>query len=152
MRAMKRNDITLSDTAADRHVGKLDGLALVLSGVCLVHCLALPVALTLLPTLAAGLLDHAEFHQLMLIVALPTSLLAFGIGCRRHRRWDIAALGGTGLALLVFAAFALHAWGDGALERYVTIAGGLILAAAHVQNFRACRHAGCEHAGGAREA
>lgn len=140
---MKRNNLTLV-AAANAHVGKLDGLALTLSAICLVHCLALPVALTLLPTLAAGLIDHADFHKLMLIVALPASLLAFGIGCRRHRRLDVLVLGGLGLSMLVFAAYAAHAW-HGELERYVTIAGGLILALAHIQNFRACRHSDCDH-------
>lgn len=140
---MERNDLA-SSNAAEAHVGKIDGLALTLSAICLVHCLALPVALTLAPTLAAGLLDHADFHLLMLLVGLPTSLLAFGIGCRRHRRWDVVVLGGLGLALLTFAALAVHAW-HGELERYITVAGGLILSAAHIQNFRACRRGGCEH-------
>lgn len=140
---MKRNNLTFAGTA-DAHVGKLDGLALTLSAICLVHCLALPVALSLAPTLAAGLIDHADFHKLMLIVALPASLLAFGIGCRRHRRLDVLVLGGLGLTMLVFAAYAAHAW-HGALERYVTVAGGLILAFAHIQNFRACRHSDCDH-------
>lgn len=140
---MKRNEITFGEVA-DAHVGKFDMLALVLSAVCLVQCLALPVALTVLPAFAAGLLDHADFHQMMLLVAMPASLLAFAIGCRRHRRLDVAVLGGVGLALLVFAAFVVHAW-DRDLERYVTIAGGLVLAVAHIQNFRACRHSGCDH-------
>lgn len=140
---MKRTKLTFAETA-DAHAGKFDGLALTLSAVCLVHCLALPVALSLAPTLAAGLLDHGDFHKLMLIVALPASLLAFGIGCRRHRRLDVPVLGGLGLAMLVFAAYAAHAW-DGELERYVTVAGGLILSLAHIQNFRACRHSDCDH-------
>lgn len=140
---MERHHTTLT-RAADAHVGKLDGLALTLSAICLVHCLALPVALTLLPTLAAGVLDHADFHKLMLVVALPASLLAFGIGCRRHRRSDVLILGGLGLSMLVFAAYAAHAW-HGELERYVTVAGGLVLAFAHIQNFRACRGSDCDH-------
>lgn len=140
---MKRNGITLSG-AAGAHVGKLDGLALTLSTICLVHCLALPVTLTLLPTLGAGVLEHDDFHRLMLYVGLPTSLLALGIGCRRHRRLDVAVLGGTGLALLVFAVYAVHDW-HGELELYVTVAGSLILATAHILNFRACRRSDCDH-------
>lgn len=140
---MRRNDITVS-AVANAHIGKFDSLALVLSAVCLVHCLALPVALTLLPTLAAGLIDHAEFHKLMLLFVLPTSLLALGIGCHRHRRRDVVVLGGMGLTLLVFAALAVHDW-SGEWERYATVAGGLLLSAAHIQNFRACRRDRCDH-------
>lgn len=121
---------------------KFDGLAVAFSAICLVHCLMLPVALTLLPVLGFAL-SHGAFHDLMLIVVLPTSLIAFGIGCRRHRMGGVAVVGGLGLALLVVAALAVDTlWGEH-LERYITIAGGLILAVAHVQNFRYCRRADC---------
>lgn len=141
---MQRDETRFAGAAAAAHAGKLDGLGLTLSAICLVHCLALPVALTLLPTMAAGVLDHADFHKWMLVIALPASLLAFGIGCRRHRRLDVLILGGLGLTMLAFAAYAVHAW-DGELERYVTIAGGLVLAFAHIQNFRICRRNDCDH-------
>lgn len=121
---------------------KLDSLAVAFSAICLVHCLLLPVALTLLPVFGV-VLSHGAFHQLMLIVVLPVSVIALGIGCRRHRSGSVAVLGGLGLGLLIFAALALHTlWGQH-LERNITIAGGLILAIAHVQNFLYCRRADC---------
>jgi len=125
---------------------KWDGAAVLLSAVCLVHCLLLPASMTLLPALGVTLLSHELFHELMLIVVLPTSLTAFFIGCHRHRRGSVAWLGGLGLALIVVAALAVGTvWGD-AWERWLTIAGGLVLTAAHIQNFRLCRHRQCaEH-------
>ncbi|MDN5862058.1 MAG: MerC domain-containing protein [Salinisphaera sp.] len=121
---------------------KLDGLAISCSAICLVHCLLLPVAVALLPL--AGLeMSHASFHQLLLVVILPTSVLALGMGCRRHGLGHIAGFGGVGLGLLIFAALAVDSlWGH-TMERPITIAGGLFLALAHVQNFRACRAADC---------
>lgn len=130
----------MTDTTA-----KLDRLAIALSAVCLVHCLALPLAVTLLPVLGANLLSHATFHQLMLLVVLPSSIAAFFMGCRKHGQGSVAALGGVGLALLVVAALAVEStWGAHA-ERWVTLLGAAVLSLAHLQNFRHCRHARCTH-------
>ena len=79
----------------------------------------------------------------MLIVVLPTSLGAFALGCREHRQSSVAIIGGFGIALLIVAAFAVgSAWG-GHAEQVITIIGGLVLAIAHIQNFKYCRHARC---------
>lgn len=122
---------------------KLDGLAVALSVVCLIHCLLLPVSVTLLPILGLSLIGHGAFHDLMLIVVLPTSIAAFGIGCRRHGQGSVLWVGGLGLALLVIAALAVDTvWGAEA-ERYITMAGGVVLAIAHLMNFRYCRTADC---------
>lgn len=121
---------------------KLDGLAVSFSVICLLHCLLLPVSVTLLPIIGLPL-SHGAFHQLLLVVVLPTSLFALGLGCRRHRSRSVAWLGGLGMGLLILAAFAVDSvWGH-ALEREITIAGGIILALAHIQNFRVCRKADC---------
>lgn len=121
----------------------LDGIAIALTGLCLVHCLVLPLALMLLPLLGAGVLAGTAFHQAMVGLVLPTSAVALISGCRRHRRTLVFRLGGTGVGLLVVTAFVLEpAWGEIA-GRIGTTAGGLMLAAAHVTNFRLCRAAAC---------
>lgn len=126
---------------------KLDRLAIAFSAVCLVHCLLLPLSVTLVPILGLHLIGHGAFHDLMLIVVLPTSLAAFGLGCRRHGQGSVAWIGGLGLAMLVVASLAVDTvWGAEA-ERHLTMAGGIVLAAAHVLNFRYCRRADCSDAG-----
>lgn len=81
----------------------------------------------------------------MLIVVLPTSFLAFGMGCHEHRQSMVAMLGGLGLAMLIWAAFAVESTFGNQYERAITITGGLVLALAHVMNFRYCQHARCTH-------
>lgn len=119
----------------------LDSLAIGLSGLCLVHCLALPVLIALFPILGFGLVDHESFHQIILVAVIPTTTLALGAGYRRHRRKAIALLGTIGVAALTYAAFALHAQHAHAMETWVTVAGGLILSIAHIANYRHCSHA-----------
>lgn len=118
----------------------LDTVAIALSGLCLVHCLALPIVIALFPLLSVTLIDHEAFHQIILIAVLPTTAIALIVGYRRHRRTSVAALGVAGVAALIVAAFALHSLHAHAMETWITVAGGLMLAAAHIQNFRQCRH------------
>lgn len=125
----------------------LDAFAVGLSGLCLVHCLALPLLIALFPLLGATLIDHEAFHQIILIAVLPTSAIALGVGYSRHRHKPVAVLGSVGVAALVFAAFALHAFHAHHLETWITVAGGIALALAHTINFRRCRH-GAHGSGG----
>lgn len=119
--------------------GKLDKTAVALSGLCLVHCLALPFLIALFPVLGFTVVSHETFHQLILVVVIPTTLIALGMGYRRHHSRLVAALGFAGVAALVIAAFAVHELGAEALERWVTVVGGLLLATAHLRNFRLTR-------------
>ncbi|MDJ0277462.1 MerC domain-containing protein [Sphingomonas sp. 2R-10] len=112
----------------------LDGFAVAASLLCLVHCLLLPLLLVALPVLATILIVPEAFHAIAFALAVPTSLVALGAGYRRHRRTLPAALALMGLALLGTGAFAV----DGeTVERIVTSIGGVVLAAAHLLNWRA---------------
>lgn len=119
----------------------LDKAAIGISGACLVQCLALPVFLLLLPALSVSTAAHALFHVLLLGAILPLSLLAFGLGWRRHRSRRVMAIGASGLAVLICAA----ALGHGVLgvtgETLLTSAGGVLLIAAHFLNVRRSRPA-----------
>ncbi|MEM7054169.1 MAG: MerC domain-containing protein, partial [Pseudomonadota bacterium] len=55
----------------------LDFSAISLSALCLIHCLALPLLAAGLPVI--GVLSQAEwFHQLLVLLALPVTVLAIG--------------------------------------------------------------------------
>ena len=123
----------------------LDRIGVFLSATCLLHCLALPVLLTIAPITQTGLLDEQTFHLVLLCFILPVSLIALGIGCRQHKDLLILLLGGTGLSLLLFAGLVVHIVLTPTAERGVTIVAGLILAAAHLRNFKICRATNCDH-------
>jgi hypothetical protein len=133
-------------------VGVLDGTAAMLSMLCLVHCLALPVLVAVLPLVASSFVADATFHRWMLLAVVPTSTLAFGMGYRSHRDVSMLAVGGVGLSLLALAAYGgllvgLSAVGDTVL----TVCGGLLLATAHgINRWRSHRltHRSAGHAHG----
>lgn len=135
----------MKPTIGSRQRSNLDRIAVVLSSICLLHCLALPFLLTVVPISHGAFLDEETFHMLMLVVILPVSLIALTIGCRKHKDRPTIILGAIGLAILTVTAFFGHDWFGITGERIVTSFGGLVLAAAHIQNYRVCRHHDCEH-------
>jgi hypothetical protein len=121
-----------------------DKAAIGISTLCLVHCLLLPIALALLPSMAllATLSDEA-FHLLLVALVMPTSIVALTLGCRRYRSWQVLALGTTGLAILILTALYAHDLLGEELEKLSTVLGALLVAASHIQNFRLCTQKEC---------
>jgi len=119
-------------------VSLFDLSAIGLSGLCLVHCLALPVLAAFLPVLGAW--SHAEWvHLLFAAVAVPlTGLALWRVHRRRPLPLPLRALAVAGLAGLLAGAFG---WPDAAMETPVTVAGSLMLVSAHVWNWRRMSHA-----------
>lgn len=123
----------------------LDKAAVVLSGICMLHCLALPVLLTIFPIINISLIDEATFHVVMIVFILPISLIALAIGCRQHKDILTIILGVIGLGILIITAIYGHTLFGLTGERLVTSLGGVILALAHIQNYRCCRSDNCDH-------
>ncbi len=110
----------------------LDGAAVGLSALCLIHCLALPLVVAGLPLFAQFAEGH--LHLQMLAIVLPLSIVALGLGFRHHRSVRIVAAGFVGMAILVFGATVAHSALGLAADRAFTVAGALTLAAAHYYN------------------
>lgn len=116
-----------------------DRVAIALSAICIVHCLTVPLLVALLPFAALSFGDSEHFHGLMLWLVVPTSLLGFVLGYRLHRRAGLVVVGTVGIIVLAAAAIYGHdSWSE-ALEVALTVAGSLLLAAAHWLNFREVR-------------
>ena len=130
------------------HSKYIDQIAIALSAVCIVHCLAVPVIVAILPIAAVSFGDSQHFHGIMLWLVVPTSLVGFLLGYRLHRRSGIVGLGALGIVILAAAANWGHESWNEALEISVSVLGSLILAAAHWSNFREVRK--CHRHGGRR--
>ena len=110
----------------------LDGAAVALSALCLVHCLALPLVVAGLPFLAQYAESH--LHYQVLVIVIPLSVFALGLGYRRHRDRRIMIAGAVGMLLLVIGATVAHTQLGLAADRIFTVAGSLLLATAHFFN------------------
>jgi len=110
----------------------LDRLAIGLSGLCLLHCVAGFLLLSLF-AIGGGWLDH-RVHVFGLILALPLAAVALWRGWRIHGRGWIAGVGLAGLMVMAASLAVEH--GD-ITEMLVSMAGVTLLALAHWRNLRA---------------
>ena len=108
-----------------------------LSGLCVLHCLALPFLLMALPFLGQFTEDH--FHLQMLLLVTPASTIALGLGYRRHRRLALPSAGIIGMLLLLAGATWIHNDIGLVADRIITITGSSFLAVAHFYNSRLAR-------------
>jgi hypothetical protein len=126
------------DNRSSRQGSILDHVAIALSGLCLVHCLLLPVIIVAVPLLAQ--LNETHFHAQMLLVVVPVSLFAFAHGYRRHGNLRIIVGGIAGIALLFTGGTVAHANYGPLADILLTVAGSLVLATSHYFNNRLMRH------------
>ena len=120
-----------------------DKAAILISTVCTVHCLLIPIAVVAFPVLASTLFGDPGFHTILLWFILPTSLVALTLGCRAHRDVRVIVYGVIGLLFVLAAALAGHSFFSELGERGVTIAGSAFLVLSHIRNQRLCNHDHC---------
>jgi len=111
--------------------GRLDRMGLIVSGLCLVHCLAGLLLIGMLG-LGGGLLLHPAIHRVGLIAAVVIGAATIGANALRHGHRLPLALGAAGLLLMAGAIASDH----GAGEALMTICGVALVAAAHIVNIR----------------
>jgi hypothetical protein len=112
--------------------GMLDRLAIGLSGLCLVHCLATSVILALIAS-AGGMFLSPMVHEVGLSLAITVGLIALGRGIWEHGFMMPSAVGGLGLGVMSGALSLPH----GTNEMIYTMIGVAILALGHDLNRRA---------------
>ncbi len=110
---------------------RLDSMGVLLSGLCLVHCLA-GLFLVGMLGIGGGLLLSPEIHRYGLMLAVLIGAATIGIGALRHGHKLPLALGLAGIALMASAVIAGH----GTAEVVLTVWGVVLLAAAHLVNIR----------------
>ncbi|MEW5708048.1 MAG: MerC domain-containing protein [Pseudomonadota bacterium] len=109
------------------------------SALCLFHCLATPLVMALMPVAGSELWTGEWVHRALGGVLVLLAAGAFVPGFLRHRRHFVPALGTSGLAVVLFAAWIGEASLGETGEILVTVAGSAMLMAAHLANRTFCR-------------
>jgi hypothetical protein len=109
--------------------GTLDRVAMTLSGLCLVHCLATALLLGTLSTIG-GMLGSPVIHEAGLALAIILGVLALGNGIVEHGRFLPPSIGGLGIGAMTAAMALPH----GGSELVATMIGVGLLATGHFLN------------------
>jgi hypothetical protein len=112
--------------------GRLDRIAMSISGLCLVHCLGTAVLLGLISA-AGQTLGAPWIHEVGLTLAMLLGAVALGKGVVEHGFMMPSAVGGLGLGVMAGALTLPH---DGT-EAMSTVVGVMILALGHRLNVMA---------------
>lgn len=116
--------------AAPRPTSWLDWAAISASGLCLVHCLALPLVIATLPSFGGAIAGSAT-HWVLLAFAVPVSLWVL-----TRERGPAALLplvfGCAGLSLMTLGVALFE---GNPTERVLTVTGVLLVAVAHIMRW-----------------
>lgn len=116
----------------------LDRAAIMLSGLCVVHCVASAVLLAMLSA-AGGVLLDPIFHEVGLGLAILLGALALGRGVMAHRAVLPIVVGVSGLVVMAGAMALPHDGVGAGAETVMTVIGVCLLAGGHHLNRRAER-------------
>lgn len=111
----------------------LDAAAAGASGLCLLHCLFLPLVIVILPAMSTMAGATETLHLISLIFVIPVSLTALGTGARRTGSLTWLFAGCAALILLILGAIFENSRVAGLA---LTILGSSLLIACHIQNWR----------------
>ena len=121
------------------HQFTLDKLAVYLSAICAVQCLALPIAMLFLPSLSLLPLYEELFHTLLLFLVIPVSIFAMVMGCKKHKSYNIIFYGALGLSILLISAVYGHDLFGESGEIASTLVGTSVLSFGHIKNQKLCK-------------
>ena len=82
-----------------------DKLSICLSLCCILHCIALPVIILMIPSFASLWINNEKVHVILVLFAVPISLFAMAKSLRLHHNYKCISLAIIGLSLLVVAIF-----------------------------------------------
>jgi len=117
-----------------------DRLGVWMSSLCVIHCIATPVLISLSAVWAHFLPSEERTHRSLAVVIATLGALALVRGYRSHRSLRVLLLMIAGLACI----FATAWWGDRLpshrCEVLITLCGSCLMIAAHRLNHTFCRN------------
>lgn len=124
-------------------MGTSDKLGIFLSGLCIVHCVLLPVIFLLVPSIGAHFLEEDWTHALLFGVVFVAALSAAIPGYRVHKHTLPLVCFMIGVGILGVATLGAHSLLGHEWEAPLAVLGSSILIAGHFINHKKCQT--CTH-------
>jgi hypothetical protein len=113
----------------------MDRIGIALSGLCMVHCLVLPMLVPFLTTLSV-FAESEMTHFVLAALIVPTVAFSAWSGYSKHGKSIIVCLLASGTLAVVIAMFAGEHFSSEPLEAGMTTLGSVLLIAGHWQNHK----------------
>jgi MerC mercury resistance protein len=125
----------MNQTGVSPSRARIDLLGTCVSLVCALHCLTVPLLVTVLPLAGAGVVLGGSLEVLFIAasVALATGSLCWGF--RRHRRWRVLIVLGAALTMIAVGRFLA----SDPYELVCVVMGAAVLAGGHLLNRYLCQ-------------
>jgi hypothetical protein len=115
-----------------------DGLGIITSLLCAVHCALLPVLLTSLPLFGVNIIHNLLFEWGMIAIAAAVGAYSLYHGfIKHHQQWLPAILFAVGILFLITKQL-FHQY-----EIWLLIPAVILIVTAHYQNYRLCHLSKC---------
>ena len=113
-----------------------------ISMACVIHCFFAPSLIVMSYGFLSLSVDSEIVHLVLLLITIPISLFALGIGYKNHEVLSYLLIGIVGLSVLTTAYF-LEDVVTQSLERFMTVLGASIIAFSHFKNYKKCKEIQC---------
>jgi MerC mercury resistance protein len=117
----------------------LDTMGAGVSGLCLVHCVSMPLIFAFAPTLAHFIPGDEAVHRLLAFLVVGAGLPSFVIGYQKHKKWAALVLGLAGMSIVLGALVFGDSFTSHVVDVSITMLGSLLLTSAHLVNRTFCR-------------
>ena len=134
----------------------LDKAGMVASITCALHCMIMPLVITLLPIFGLSLFATEEFEWILLMISAMLGITSLCFGFRKHKSFKAFSFLGIGLTFLVIGRLAhehVSHFRVFTFDIYLLflVAGAILVALSHWLNNKLCKSclpchsSGCEH-------
>lgn len=113
----------------------VDNTGACLSFACAIHCIAMPLLVTILPLIGLGFLTSEPAELVIIGGAVVLAMVSIVWGVRHHRSWRAFLILVVALAFITTA----HMAAEGTYEVILHSTGGVLLASAHLLNRHLCK-------------
>jgi hypothetical protein len=120
----------------------LDNLGIAASTLCLIHCMAMPFLIALLPFMGLQFLEGELAHRIIALFVFAFAIFAIGPGYLQHRKKIVLVSTVFGLTLVASALLIAGPMFGEQYELPFITTGNLILVITHLKNRKLCQ---CAH-------
>ena len=122
---------------------KTDKIAATVSLACAIHCFFMPSFFIVTSGVLFTSIDNELIHKIILLIAIPVSLYALGLGYKNHKILSFLFIGIGGLLILVSAVILGESFLGESGEKITTLIGSILVCYAHFKNHQTCKTLEC---------